>query len=718
MSAAYDRGDPHLAAILKLHLTDRGGDPLVKVRLLPGAKADAVLAKLAAAGFRLQTRSTLNHSMVEGFLPLADAHKAAAVDGVHSIHAEHRPMRRAGAVPSQAVALEKADVAQKRGFDGTGIRIGALSDSFNACTDCSTTAAQDEASGDLPKTVTVLQEIDLAAGNGPGEDEGRAMLQLVHDIAPGSALGFASAFNGELQFAENILALRTQFNADVIVDDVGYFDEPMYSDGLVSQAVNIVSQNGAAYFSSAGNNGLEAYEDTYRPIAFAKAKKLADSGHGNIHLEQIPKSIRPLSVHNFRNADGSVSISQRVSVGADDIFDFQWDEPFNAGLVKTDYNIYVFDRDGNWIDPNSPTVFYTTDDNVATDQALELAEMVPFSGDVVGGANVTDYQIVIGSVNGGPAKHIKYVVDNGLGVSERQNAPSTFGHPTATGAMGVAAMYYAIPQFPEDFSSPGPVTIYFDTAGRRLRNPEVRFTPQITAGDGIDTTFFGGSDPDLTGFPNFFGTSAAAPDAAAVAGLVLQSKGGPGSIKPQALYKLLENTATPVLLPNVRWIAGTIAGPVGFAINADWTRQNRDFSVEVGGSTGNHSITSITLDTGPIGLTFNPNLNRFSVGDSNGLSPLDLIWSVSADTTKGTITIPKGLLQTGDSFEFGLSVFAPILGSTQEDPDRFRGMKLTVALDNGQKFTSTVTAMPKVAINNFTGYGLVNADAATKKNAH
>ena len=81
------------------------------------------------------------------------------------------------------------------------------------------------------------------------------MLEIIHDIAPNAELGFATAFDSDASFADNIRALRFEAGCDIIVDDVLYFNESPFQDGLIAQAVNAVTADGALYFSSAGNEG-------------------------------------------------------------------------------------------------------------------------------------------------------------------------------------------------------------------------------------------------------------------------------------------------------------------------------------------------------------------------------------------------------------------------------------------------------------------------------
>jgi hypothetical protein len=331
--------------------------------------------------------------------------------------------------------------------------------------------------------------------------------------------------------------------------------------------------------------------------------------------------------------------------------------------------------------------------------------------------NPGTYQIVIAKVNDGPAQRIKYVTVNGTGESEIQNAPSVWGHTAAKHGQSVGAMYYGITNFPEDFSSPGPVTIYFDKRGRRLDEPEVRQVPQITAVDGVDTTFFGG-DVDGNKHPNFFGTSAAAPDAAAVAALIIQAAGGPGQIGPDQVYERLQRTATAIPLSRNRFLAAAFSGPVVAAVNGDFGRETDYWTLAVEPFT-NKTVKSVTINlTIPDMIFYNPAnaTTGFRIGTLHGLAATDVVATRSANFTSLTLTFKPGSFGAGNFLTFAnFAAPAKLPFQFEVDADRVQGGQVIVTLSDDSTRTGTFLVERLERVNNFTGAGLVNADAATRR---
>ncbi len=490
-------------------------------------------------------------------LPLDQAERAAVLPGVRSVALAHRPWRHVGKVTTGGVySLGLSGLGAST--NGTGITVGVLSDSYDLATQdahgdpLKVRAANDVASGDLPGPGNPLghtQPVYVLAEGDPEyteyyQDEGRAMLQIVHDLAPGASLAFATTGLTPETFAQNVRALRTNPDAhcDVIVDDITFPDEPMFSDGPAAQAVYDVTHDATIpghkvlYYAAAGNNGDYGYAADFNPVRDLEAR--ADDFKGNLKLDQVPGNLTYAGFHNFDTRPGKVSIAQRVTIKDHEAeIDFQWDDPFGVyGVTASDYNLLVFDADGNYLKSLSGI-----DRNPELGNALELVDLP--AGD--GGATAV-YQLAITRTSALPgklAKRLRYVVNTYGDFTAKftgHNAPTIFGHAVAVGADAVAAYdtYYTAL---ERYTSLGPATILFDRDGNR-QPPEIRQQPTLAAVDGVNTTFFG-ADTDRDEFPNFYGTSAAAPHAAGCAALLLQAAGGPGSLSNQQARTLLQGSA-------------------------------------------------------------------------------------------------------------------------------------------------------------------------------
>src|SRR6478735_3852899 len=158
----------------------------------------------------------------------------------------------------------------RNGFNvsGDGIKVGVISNSFNTIR--GNNALTDVLNGDLPglqnpddsTPVDILREYPY----GQSTDEGRAMLQIVHDIAPKAKLAFRTGFISAGDFAEGVRALKVD-SCNIIVDDVTYITEPFFKDGVVAKAVDEVTAGSVSYFTAAGNYGNKSYASAFNPVA-------------------------------------------------------------------------------------------------------------------------------------------------------------------------------------------------------------------------------------------------------------------------------------------------------------------------------------------------------------------------------------------------------------------------------------------------------------------
>jgi subtilisin-like proprotein convertase family protein len=419
----------------------------------------------------------------------------------------------AGSVTSQGSRAMGADRARIfYGVNGAGVKIGVLSDSDDF-------KEASIASGDLPPdTFTVPGQ-----SGRPGSGEGTAMMEIVHDVAPGAKLFFATAFNGPESFAENIRALRFTYGCDIIVDDIIYFFESPYQDDIIAQAVNDVTADGAFYFSSAGNEG-NLNDGT------------SGMWEGDFKKSPVPLGTLPAGydVHQFaRNV-----VSDRIEVGGGPVI-LHWSDPgtLDNPQALNDYDLFV-------LTPDLRTVAVASTD-------IQDGDDLPF--EFLGYIIPADYQIVVAKKTGMQDVAIRTMIFGGELAIATDGA--VYGHAAAAQAYAVGAVDAALAgtgEFPagpitqvELFSADGPRRLFFKPDGRafgavtfKSGDGETRRKPDVSGADGVVTTL-----PSGSGLNPFFGTSAAAPHAAGVAGLLKSAK---PTITESKMRNALTKTATDI----------------------------------------------------------------------------------------------------------------------------------------------------------------------------
>jgi subtilisin family serine protease len=370
---------------------------------------------------------------------------------------------RVGAVTTEGDAASRANLLRGQGVDGTGVVVGVISDGID-----SLQAAQ--ATNDLP---AVEVPNDLRCQRGVG-DEGTALLEIVHDVAPGAKLLFSGPASS-LDMIDSVECL-TDAGANVIVDDLGFFGEPYFEDGPVAAAVDAAVAAGVSYHSSAGNEAQEHVEENFFPVAGSNGQ-----------------------VHDFAAGGGDPFNGVVVPAGGTLTCILQWNDPF--GAAADDYDLVLFDADLN-------LVAESIDPQVGAQDPIEAVQ-------VVNQTDTDQLANVLVERFAGATRRLELFCLGAAAMEHGTAAGSIFGHAALSSVVAVGAVDVGDPGLDdvEAFSSHGPARIDFP----RL---EIRAKPDLVAFDGVSISNAGGF-PACPPFCAFFGTSAAAPHSAGVAALLL-----------------------------------------------------------------------------------------------------------------------------------------------------------------------------------------------------
>jgi len=502
---------------------------------------------------------------VQALLPVTMINQVAALPFVRYVRLPDYGFTNTGSVDSQGDSLLKADLARQQfGVDGTGIKVGVISNGIGGIFDPSTCSLSTEVpnpiqTGDLPSaTPTCIGGVLTALSGGitaqsfpssspnlmpPSSEaasgyasEGTAMLEIVHDLAPGAQLYFAN-FDTSMAFEGAVNWLAPQ--VDVGVDDVGFFVPPFdSSSGTVASntasALNTDTNPIRGYFTAVGNLAFNHYEQ----------------GYGSLLTDTLscPNGVSESGGLQYILADGVTTFANPISAGqgvtASNYNPFYlpaggtvnlvltWDDPYSGSSNDYDLFLYLYTGSGQVpvacsINPQTgtqpPFETITYSNTSAGEQYLFI--YILNVNNAAAPRNLDMFVLPAGS----NAENLGFYTPSGS-VADEADAG---GSPVSVVSVGATDA-----QTDTNGDGPGTVLEPYSSQGPTEATPQAaaRMKPDVTATDGVSVTGAGGfgSGNTTNSVPcslnnssppgcYFFGTSAAAPHAAAVAALVLQA---------------------------------------------------------------------------------------------------------------------------------------------------------------------------------------------------
>lgn len=441
-------GDP----VETLGVAGPGSRTLVYVQLDPGTPTAVLDPLLSGIVDREESRG-----LVTARVTVDELAVLAGLDGVRTVREVDRPVVASGTAMTAGDAVVRGDAVRALGLSGGGVKVGVISDGVEG-----SEAAR--ASGDLG-AVMVL-------GDDEGGQEGTAMLEIIHDIAPGAELYFHDHGDSVLGFNRAVDDLVAA-GCRVIVDDVAWPREPFFEDGVIAEHLtSLIATHQLVYVTATGNYARQHFQGPF-----------VDDGEG------FQDFSRTGSDRQFLYADVPAGEQLKVVL--------QWDEPF--GSAGDDFDLFLCDATEGTVLRASTSLQSGSSDPMESlswtnpGPRRQVAIVALHRG---GNGDARTLEVYAYPSTGAEVSGQNLVAGDGI-----------YGHQAVPDVIAVGAVSATNPGTIEPFSSNGPVTHLFPT-------PRVIRKPDVVAPDRVAVSGAGGFKTV------FVGTSASSPHVGAVCALV------------------------------------------------------------------------------------------------------------------------------------------------------------------------------------------------------
>lgn len=623
---------------------------------------------------------------VQALLPITMIDQVASLPFVRYIRLPDYAVKSTGSVDSQGDGILKANlVRQQFGLDGTGVRVGVISDGIGgifamACTTCGPTTAIPSpiTSSDLPNatgtrnSTGVLTSVsagiiaqsfpssspnleppasDTASGVGA---EGTAMLEIVHDLAPGAQLYFANPADGtSLSFQQAVSFLAA--NTDVVVDDISFHTPPFDGTSGVSintsTALNTDGNPIRGYFTAVANQAFNHWGEAWTPAGVTSTLTCPNgiATTGDVQLFQATSNTVDAGAVGPHAWNPFLLL---VPPGATVTVILTWDDPDTGS--SNDYDLFLYPLLGNGL-ASSVSLACSINPQTGTQPPVEGLAYTNNSG------ATQQVGILIQNFNNAAAARNFDMFVAGIGNGKDLNFYTPSGSVPAqadAGGSPVSVVSVGATDAQIDASGHQPATVIepYSSQGPTEATPQAaaRMKPDVTATDGVSVTGAGGfgfadtlaTSPCPANNPSppgcyFFGSSAASPHAAAIAALVLQAApcllskstvNTPATARAH-LRNFLTSTAIP--LPGISQAVPNNIEGFGLlnalaAVTAAMPTANAGVAQTVNGTSANGATTT---------------LDGSASSDPDSCPLLSFNWSGACGTASGmkpTVTCPLG----------------------------------------------------------------------------